>query len=211
VPTPTPNPIEQELTRRGLLVGAGAGVLGVAGLAQVIDRLTKVSEALAATLPALSPNDPVVKATMKAYIDTIVPGPAGHADTHPGAVEAGLLDEIYDPFYGASSTYSYIHNDLLVTTPRVLGRAAQFDLELPYRDRERVVLDRITATGAGGRNLEYLLYEGVAILVYVAYYGTARSTAGPRYIGFPPHSDGYWPNHSYRLRFRGMTKDGNLP
>jgi hypothetical protein len=74
-----------------------------------------------------------------------------------------------------------------------------------------VVIDRIIAGGSGGESTLYLLYQGAAILVYVAYYGTARSDAGPRYIRFPPHSDGYWPEHSYRLHFRGMTKDGNPP
>jgi hypothetical protein len=32
----TPNAIERELTRRGLLIGAGAGALGVTALAQAI-------------------------------------------------------------------------------------------------------------------------------------------------------------------------------
>jgi hypothetical protein len=188
-------------------VGAGAGVLGVSALAQALGWLKTAEEAFGQV--GLSPSDPEVRKTMAAFADTIVPGPAGRADPHPGAIEAKVIDEMYDPFYGAVNTFSYIHNDIQLTTPRVLGRPARFDLELPYPDRERVVLDRIVATGSGGQNIEYLLYQGAAILAYVAYYGTAKSDAGPRYIRFPPHSDGYWPRHSYRLRFRGMTKDGN--
>ena len=48
-----------------------------------------------------------------------------------------------------------------------------------------------------------------AVLTYFGYYGTAASDLGLRYVGLPPHSDGYWPRHSYRVRFRGMTRDGN--
>jgi hypothetical protein len=47
------------------------------------------------------------------------------------------------------------------------------------------------------------------ILTYLAYYGQTASDAGLKVIGLPPHSDGYWPHHTYRLRFRGMTADGN--
>jgi hypothetical protein len=54
-----------------------------------------------------------------------------------------------------------------------------------------------------------VVYVGIATLVYLSYYGTARSRLGPRTINFPPQSDGYWPEHSYRVRFRGMTRDGN--
>jgi hypothetical protein len=203
----TPSPIERELTRRGLLVGAGAGALGVSALAQAVGWLAGAEEAGAQV--ALAPDDPAVRATMAALADTIVPGPAGGADAQPGALEAGALDELYDPFYGASGAYPLLHQDVQQATPRVLGRSARFDLALPYADRERVVLDRITAGGSGGNSTLYLIYQGAAIIVYVAYMGTARSAVGPHYIGFPPASDGYWPGHSYRVRFRGMTKDGN--
>jgi hypothetical protein len=55
------------------------------------------------------------------------------------------------------------------------------------------------------------MYAAPAVVIYIAYYGTARSNLGVQYIGFPPHSDGYWPDHSYRVSFRGMTPDGNPP
>ena len=147
---------------------------------------------------------------MAAIADTIVPGPAGGADPHPGAIEAGLLDELYDPFYGASPAYPVIHQDLLVNTPRILGRPARFDLALPYEDRAKVLRDRMVAPGSGGQNVNWLLFQGAAILTYVAYYGTARSEVGPEYIGFPPRSNGYWPKHSYRVRFKRMTRKGNF-
>lgn len=146
---------------------------------------------------------------MEAYADTIVPGPAGGADTAPGAIEAGAVDEIYDPFYGAAAAYPLLHEDIQLATPRILGRAASFDLSLPYPDRERVLRDRIMPLNQGGSDPFELLYAAVAILVYVSYYGTARSDLGVRYIGLPPHSNGYYPHHSYHVRFRGMTVDGN--
>jgi len=192
------------LTRRGFVIGAGALSLAHVGL------VARMAADAAAQLPApgLGPDDPAVRATMTALADTVVPGPAGGADGAPGAVEAGCVDELYDPFYGVTSTFPVIHDDLLVATPRVLGRPATFDLGLPYPDRERVLLDRITPPGNGNPS-PALMYQAAALIVYVAYYGTARSDLGVRYIGFPPHSNGYWPESSYRVAFRGMTADGN--
>lgn len=200
-------PLERELTRRGLLAGAGGGLMAVAGLARAAEALAAIADVL--PVPALSADDSQVRATMAAFADTIVPGPAGGGDSDPGALEAGALEEIYDTFYGAREVFPLLHHDLQVATPVVLGRPARFDLALPYRFRERVLLDRMTATGEEGSDLLYVLYEGTAVLVYLAYYGTARSDLGPRYIGFPPASDGYFPEHSYGVAFEGMTADGN--
>jgi hypothetical protein len=197
---------EWTISRRGFALGA-AGMLGAGALAQALEWFAAAGEAAAQA--ALSPDDPGVRATMTALADTIVPGPAGGADARPGAVEAGCVEELYESFYGAAPTFPLIHQDLAVATPRVLRRPAAFDLGLPYADRERVLDDRMVATGEGGSNNLYLLYQGAAIIVYVAYYGTARSEAGPREIGFPPVSGGYWPRHSYGVRFRGMTRTGN--
>ncbi|MEX2197004.1 MAG: DUF5987 family protein [Thermoleophilaceae bacterium] len=195
-------PLERELTRRGLLAGAGAAAFALSGMARAAQALE---------LPPLLPDARSVRATMAAFADTIVPGPAGGADPDPGAIEAGALEEIYEPFYGVSPVFPLLHEDLQLATPRVLGRLTAFDLELPYDDRERVVIDRITATGDGGLDPLYVLYIGTATLVYLSYYGTARSDLGPRYIGFPPESDGYFPDHSHRVAFEGMTEDGNPP
>lgn len=199
-------PVVYELTRRRFVAGAGA--LGLTALTGVATWLRPA----AAQVPAvgIAPDDPAVRATMTALADTIVPGRAGGADTGPGAVEAGAVEELYDPFYGLVTAIPFMHHDLQLAAARLAG-GRRFDLLLPYADRERVVTDRITSIGDGGRNPAFLLYQGAAIIVYVAYYGTARSEEGPRWIGFPPASDGYWPRHSYRLRFRGMTRNGNPP
>ena len=192
-----------ELTRRRLLAAAGGGALGLAAMAPAVRALTAAAQALPP--PALSPDDPAVRATMAAFADTIVPGPAGGADAEPGALEAGVLDEIYDPFYGAKPTFPLIHDDLAAATPRALGRDARFSLELPYADRERVLDTRMTPRD----NPYALLIAAAGILVYVAYYGQARSDAGLRVIGLPPASNGYSPRHSYDLTFRGMTRTSN--
>ena len=199
--------IERELTRRSLVVGAAGAGISLSVLAQAIGWLGAAEEAFGQA--GISPDDPAVRATMTAFADTIVPGPAGGADTRPGAVEAGVVDELYEPFYGAAASYPFVHNDLRVNTPLILGRPATFDLDLPYRDRERVLEDRMTAPGSGGINPNWVLYQGAAILVYTSYYGTGQTDVGPQTIHFPPQSDGYWPDHSYRVRFRGMTKNGN--
>lgn len=201
--------IERELSRRGLLVGAGAGVLGMAGLVRLLDAAAGAAEALAQSGPGPAPADAAVRSSIAAIADTVVPGPAGSGDRHAGAIEAGAVEEAYDDFYGISGSYPAIHADIQAATPLVLGRPAAFGLELAYADRERVLLDRIRSTADGGQTPLFVAYAALAIVVWFAYYGTARSTEGVEYIGLPPHSDGYWPGHSYGLRFRGMTRDGN--
>lgn len=200
---PVGDSLERELSRRGFLAGAG-GVLSLAGLLRLLGSLDPEAVFAAAPPSARAAGADVVRATMAALADTIVPGPAGGADPDPGAIEAGVVEEIYDDFYGASGLFPAVHADLQVATPLVIGRPAAFDLELPYPDRERVVLDRVQ----GGSPLG-IAYVAVGTLIWVTYYGVASSNAGMRYLRFPPHSDGYWPDHSYRVRFRGMTEDGN--
>ncbi len=200
---PVPHP-EPGLSRRGLIGLGVGGALGFSVLGMLED--VRHAPAFAAVPPTATEED--VRATMTAYADTIVPGPAGGADSVPGAVEAGVVPEIYRSFYGLADTFAALHADLQAATVRVLGRPAQFDLDLAYADRERVVRDRITEPPAGGANPLALGYQAVAILVYLVYYGAAASDVGPRVIGFPTSSDGY-PEHSYGVRFRGMTHDGN--
>lgn len=206
-----PSLIERELSRRGLLVGAAGGAAGLAGVLRLLEQIAGVSEALAsAPGPRQQASADVIRRTIAAFADTIVPGPAGGADPHPGAVEAGVVDEMYDPFYGADGIYPALHADLQLATPVVLGRPESFDLALPYRDRERVILDRV-GRDSDGANPLWLMHIAVATLVWQIYYGVAASTAGVDYLRFRPHSDGYSPGHSYGLRFRGMTKGGNPP
>lgn len=190
--------------RRALALGAG-GTLGLSGLLGALETL-RSEPALAE--PSLTAPAEAVRATMTAYADTIVPGPAGGADSDPGAVEADVVSEIYRSFYGLGATFPLLHADIQAATPRVLGRLASFDLDLPYADREKVVQNRITELPDGGTNPLAIGYQAAGIVIYFTYYGVASSKVGPRVIGFPPSSDGY-PDHSYGVRFRGMTSDGN--
>jgi hypothetical protein len=196
---------EFSLTRRRLLATGSAGALGLTGIVAVARALADAGTAMAAATPAarLAPTDEAVRATVAALADTIVPGPAGGADSEPGAIEAGVLDVLYDPFYGLAATYPALHADVQLATPAILGRDAAFDLALPYPDRERVLDDRM------GANPTATAYELFGVLTYIAYYGQTASATGLQVIGLPPHSDGYFPHHTHRLRFRGMTKDGN--
>lgn len=202
--------LELELSRRGFLARAGAGLAGFSAVLSLLEAVD--ADAARAQLPdgvvPIADGGPV-RATIAAIADTVVPGPAGGADRHPGAVEAGAVDEVYDDFYGIAATFPVIHADIEAATPLVLGRPASFDLALDYRDREQVLANRIRATGNSGANPLNVAYAALAIVVWFAYYGTAQSTKGVEYIRFPPQSDGYWPGHSRRIRFRGMTRNGN--
>lgn len=199
------------LTRRRLLAAGSASALGLTGFAAAARALADAGTAMAATAPrsGLAPSDDAVRATVAALADTIVPGPAGGGDAEPGAVEAGVVDVLYDPFYGVAALFPTLHADVQLATPRILGRSATFDLALPYADRERVLDDRMPSWPQGGANPTATVYEMFGILAYLAYYGQTAGDAGLKVIGLPPHSDGYWPRHTYDLRFRGMTTDGN--
>lgn len=198
-----------ELTRRRLLALGGAGALGALGLAQAVRTIDAAAQSVIPAGPGLSPDDPAVRETIAALADTVVPGPAGGADPAAGAVEAGAVDELYSPLYGLSGTFPVVHHDAQVAAKRIVGPTATFDLRLSYADRERVLAERMQPAGQGGGNPLATAYAAVAIVTWFAYYGTARSDVGVRYIGFPPHSDGYAPGHSHRVAFRGMTADGN--
>jgi hypothetical protein len=197
---------DPQISRRGVLAAASLGMAGLTGVVPLIRQATEAANALG---PAPEAAPDAVRNTMAAFADTIVPGPAGHADKHPGAVEAGCVDALYDPFYDFAGAYPLIHADLLARTPLTLLRPATFTLALPYRDREKVLRECLSPPPAGGTNPLYVLYYAVAVVVYVAYYGNAESDAGPRYIGLPVHSRGYVPHHSYYVTFKGMTKHGN--
>jgi hypothetical protein len=202
----------QSLTRRRLLAAGGAGALGLTSLASVAEALANAGAAMAATAAPTStpvPTSEAVRATVAALADTIVPGPAGGGDSDPGAVEAGVIDVLYDPFYGLSGVFPVLHTDVQIATPVILARNATFDLALPYADRERVLDDRMPGWPEGGSNPTALAYSLFGVLTYLAYYGQSASDVGLEVIGLPPHSDGYWPHHTYDLSFAGMTADGN--
>ena len=198
-----------ELSRRGFIVRSAGGALALGGAFSALEALAEATPAMAAQLPAPTATAAQVRRTMEAFADTIVPGPAGGADRKPGAVEAGAVDEIYDPFYGVADVYPLLHTDLQLATPRLLGRPVEFDLKLPYADRERVVADRIAELPEGGENPTATAYQAVAVLVYLSYYGSAQGDTGLDVIGLPASSDGYFPGHSHYVRFRGMTRNGN--
>jgi hypothetical protein len=201
--------IDELVTRRRLLAAGSTAALGLSSVLAAARALADAGTALAAAPPRLGPDDDPVRATIAALADTIVPGPAGGGDPDPGAIEAGVLDVLYDPFYGVAALFPALHADVQLATPQVLGRPATFDLALPYDDRERVLDDRMPSWPQGGANPTATVYEMFGILTYLAYYGQTASDTGLRVIGLRPHNDGYWPHHTYRLRFRGMTTDGN--
>jgi hypothetical protein len=155
---------------------------GLTGVLPLVRRAADLADALA---PAPDAAPDAVRNTIAAIADTIVPGPAGHADQHPGAVEAGCVDVLYDPFYDFAGAYPLVHADLLARTPLVLLRPASFDLALPYPDREKVLRDRLSAPSDAGTNPLYILYYAIAVVVYSSVTGSscwsARSSAAGRW------------------------------
>lgn len=201
--------VQRPIRRRSLIAAGGVGMLGATGVLAALERLADQASALELPGSDLAPTDEQVRRTMAAFADTIVPGPAGGADPDPGAVEAGAVRELYEPLYGISDSYPGLHADVQATTKRLIGPTASFSLDQPYADRERVLANRMLSPASGGENPNFAVYMAAGIVVWFCYYGVAQSRLGVEYIDFPPHSDGYAPDHTHGLRFTGMTADGN--
>jgi hypothetical protein len=206
--------LNAELTRRGLLVRAGA-----LGAATLVAQALPFSQALAQT-PL--PGDP--DGTLQAFADTILPGrkvavtEAGAAihplaiagvDTAPGAVETDALALVHHPNIGFDALEGPFLADL---GRRALARGGPF-LSMGWDDRVAVCL-----AGLDFATPARILWEAAAAVPFTAFCAaalvpeqTAEKAAGYRVMGLPGRAPRGYKDFSYRRRLsRERTKKGSL-
>lgn len=140
--------------------------------------------------------------TMKAFADTIVPGPTSDPEGSVGGVEAGALEVLYDPYYVLRLFIGTLVRDLNRTSLR-WHRQLFKDLDLSQRTEIVLFKDNNSPIK--------FLYEIAELLVKLAFYGAIINDVGTDYISFPGPSFGYY-DYSFNKKFaEEATEDGNLP
>ncbi|MHC4455497.1 MAG: DUF5987 family protein [Planctomycetota bacterium] len=140
--------------------------------------------------------------TMKAFADTIIPGPTSDPEGSVGGVETGALEVLYDPVYGIEPFIGLLSISLNLTSLWWYGRLFK-DLDL--KQRTAIVLFK------DDNALIKLIYQQAENLVKLAFYGAIVSNLGTDYISFPGPAFGYY-NYSFNVKFaEEATEDGNLP
>lgn len=187
---------EEGLSRRGFLKGmavlCGSSVAGIPGLELCADAAETVHAG-----PMC-----IQRETMKAFADTIIPGPTSDPEGSVGGVEACALEVLYDPYYGLRPFIGMLARNLNLTSLWWYGKLFKgLDLE----ERTKIVLFK--------DNYSWIkfVYEPAEVLVKLAFYGAIINDVGTDYISFPGPSFGYY-DYSFKKRFaEEATDDGNLP
>lgn len=179
-------------SRRRLL--GGATVLG-AGLALSPFR-TFAAEAVSAAAPAQA--DPVTH-LLRAYVSTLVPGPADDPEGTPGAVEAEAVEQLE-----AQVPYvlPFIVSD--VTAAALAAHAKPF-AELDYPDREALLVEAFADPSRSP-------YHLIALAVGAGtFYGDFRNRVGGEHLGFAGPSDGYVATYTDRTGYGQPQADAVPP
>jgi len=139
---------------------------------------------------------------MKAFADTIIPGPASDPEGSVGGVEACALKVLYDPYYGLRPFVGMLTRNLNRTSLWWYGKLFK-DLDLSQTTKIVLFKDNYS--------LIKLVYEQAELLVKLAFYGGIINDVGTKYISFPGPSPGYY-GYSFNEKFaEEATTDGNLP
>jgi hypothetical protein len=186
---------EIEVTRRYFLKGitalCGTGIAGISGL----DLWTDTAEASQAEEWYIRLE------TMKAFADTIIPGPTSDPEGSVGGVEAGALEVLYDPDYGIEPFIGLLSFSLNLTGLWWYGKLFK---DLDIRQRTAIVLFK------DNNALIKLIYQQAENLVKLAFYGAIINDLGTEYISFPGPAFGYY-DYSFNKKFaHERTEDGNL-
>lgn len=158
-----------EITRRHLLA-AGATL----GTAAALGPFARALPARAGGAAA----DPVT-ATLRAYVSTLVPGPADDPRGTPGAVEAGAVEQlqIQAPYVVAPLVAD-------VNTAALAVHGTTF-AQLDYLRREALLVDAFADSDRAP-------YHLVALAIGAGtFYGDFRNRVGGTHLGFPGPSSGY--------------------
>ncbi len=136
------------------------------------------------------------KKTLAAFADTIVP-----EDDGPSGSEVGALSLFLEPFYRTRPILPFIALHLNLVA---LLRHARLFARLPVDDRA-LLLDKAMEGRIMGP-----AYEGLSMIVRLAFYAGIEDKAGFAYMEYPGPNDGY-PPIAERIEFPSETKDGNYP
>jgi len=187
---------EEGVSRRDLLKGIAAlSASSVAGISSL---------GLWADAAEAAPKRPrsIEKKTLKAFADTIIPGPKSDPEGSAGGVDARALKVLYDPYYGLKPFLGILTRNLNRTSFFWYRRLFK-DLDLDQRTRLVLLKDYYS--------LIKPVYEQAEILVKLAFYGAIINSVGTDYISFPGPSFGYY-DYSFNEKLaEETTEDGNLP
>lgn len=161
----------------------------------------------------------VVRPTLEAFADTLIPGERRTTDDRavagaaagPGAVQAGAVDLLLSPHAGTAEVATAMAAGLNLRATayalehgRVLDPAVAPVVALDFEERTELLVRLVD-----GDDPDQQLWEALAALVFLAYHTaghlpTAEAVRdghpGLTAIGFPlPDADGLWrfPQHSY--------------
>lgn len=170
----------------------GSSIVGISGLELWTDKAE-----------AFQAEDWFIRVeTMKAFADTIIPGPNSDPEGSVGGVEAGALEVLYDQNYGFEPFIGLLSISLNLTSLWWYGRLFK---ELDLRQRTAIVLFK------DNTSLVKLIYQQAENLVKLAFYGAIINNLGTDYISFPGPAFGYY-DYSFDEKFADeATEDGNLP
>lgn len=231
------------VTRRRLVQGLGVAAAALAAgdlLAGPTPARASGRRGLAGTRLDIARDDadPVTRATLEAFADTMIPGAKRHPGDHaiagvsagPGAVHAGAIELLYLPELGLAlllPELAALLNARAVTYAAGLGAPGPAHgpvppfVALPFRDRVRLA-ERLCE-----RDPDRTVWVALAMVVSLAFDTAAhRHTPeavrsghpGLAFLGFPePGADGLWrfPRFSYGGRPAGphpqTTPSGSPP
>ncbi len=150
------------ITRRRLLASAGAvGVVAWTAPRWVLAQV------------------PVADDVLRAYVDTLVPGPRG-------AVDAGAVEQLHEQ---APYVIPTVVAD--VTTTALVTHGRPFT-DLRYAEREALLVDAFADPARSP-------YHLIALAVGAGcFYGDFRTRVGGEHLGFPGPSDGYLATYTDR-------------
>ena len=177
---------------KGLTIICGSGVAGISALATGSDAAEAVDVE----------NTYLQEETLKAFADTIIPGPHSDPEGSPGGVEAGALEVLYDPYYGLTPFIGLLTRNLNRSS---LWWYHKLFKDLDLRQRTAIVWFK------DNFSLLKLVYENAEMLVKLTFYGAIINDVGTDYISFPGPAPGY-SDYSFKEQFaQPQTDNGNLP
>ena len=188
----SPDRLSRREFLKRLTIICGSGTAGISALATGSDAAEAVD----------AKNACLQEETLKAFADTIIPGPHSDPEGSPGGVEVGALELLYDPYYGLKPFIGLLTRNLNRSS---LWWCHKLFKDLDLRQRTAIALFK------DNFSLLKLVYEHAEMLVKLSFYGGIINDVGTDYISFPGPASGYF-DYSFKEQYaEPQTEDGNLP